>query len=559
MLMMVMMMMPGSPAFSLLALVCLGWSCAHDAVRKPRQMFSSGDPDPPQSSLRVGASFTGLTPAPTVLPADAQSSTTTTITITTTTEPPRSHPGSPSPSRLGEDAALLELHHQPRAARLLAQRRQSSVSDQAQDAGVITTLDNSQELVCNCSTEGVSDPDECDRDTGQCVCLAGYTGLQCEECEEDHFSNGTVGCLPCGCDSFGAVSPECDSSGTCVCKTGVYGPKCDDCHPGFFHFSSTGCQPCQCNGHSTYCHPQSGVCMDCQDNTQGHNCEECMPRYYRAPGGGGVKDKCVPCPCPSHSSSGTCHLDSSAHAVCDECKAGFTPPTCEVCADGFYKSGSECVRCECNGNADPHSAPRTCHPESGRCFLCINHTAGTHCELCASGYTGDALVHNCTLRAGRLLPIPTRTSITTGPQISSSTSAPPLSHLFTSSTAYIGPSKAPPIQSGPGAPAASNSTASALAVVSWTQFNVIILAVIIVLLVLLMGFVGAVYTYREYRNRKLNAPFWTIELKEDNISFSSYHDSIPHAEPGVLLEEEQCAAPPNGQLALAPAANVYKA
>ncbi|MCJ8735415.1 hypothetical protein PDJAM_G00246800 [Pangasius djambal] len=520
MLMMVVMMMSASPAFSLLALVCVGWSCAHDAVRKPRQILSSGDADP-QSSLRVGASFTGLTPAPTVLAADAQTA--------STMEPPTTDPGSPSPARLLAHAAPLELH-KPRAARLLAQRRQSSVSDKAQDAGLITTSDNSQELVCNCSMEGVLDPDECDRDTGQCVCMAGYTGLQCEECEEDHFSNGTIGCLPCGCDSFGAVGPGCDSSGTCVCKTGVYGPKCDDCHPGFFHFSSTGCQPCQCNGHSTYCHPQSGVCMDCQDNTQGQNCEECVPRYYRAPGGGGgVKDECVPCPCPSHSSSGTCHL------------------------------GGECVRCECNGNTDPRSAPRICHPESGRCLLCANHTTGTHCELCASGYTGDALAHNCTLRAPRLLPIPTRTSIITGPQTSSSTSAPPSSHLFTSSPVSIGPSKAPPLQLGPGDPAASNSTASALAVVSWTQFNVIVLAVIIVLLVLLMGFVGAVYTYREYRNRKLNAPFWTIELKEDNISFSSYHDSIPHAEPGILLEEEQCSAPPNGQLALAPAANVYKA
>lgn len=163
------------------------------------------------------------------------------------------------------------------------------------------------------------------------------------------------------------------------------------------------------------------------------------------------------------------------------------------------------------------------------------------------------------LSAARLLPIPTRVSITTGPQTSSSTSAPPSSLLGTSSPASVGLSKAPPLQSGPGDPAASNSTASALAVVSWTQFNVIVLAVIIVLLVLLMGFVGAVYTYREYRNRKLNAPFWTIELKEDNISFSSYHDSIPHAEPGVLLEEEQCSVAPNGQLALAPAANAYKA
>ncbi|XP_058246275.1 multiple epidermal growth factor-like domains protein 9 isoform X2 [Hemibagrus wyckioides] len=446
MVMMVMMMMSASPAFSLIALACLGWSCAHDAVRKPRQILSSGDANP-QSG------FTGLTPAPTVLTAEAQT--------TSSIQPPTSDPSSPSPEHLREDAAVLMELHQPRAERLLAQRRQSSVSDKAQDAGVITTSDNSQELVCNCSTEGVLDPDECDRDTGQCVCMAGYTGLQCEECEEDHFSNGTVGCLPCGCDSHGAVGLGCDSSGTCVCKTGVYGPKCDDCHPGFFHFSSSGCQPCQCNGHSTYCHPQSGVCMDCQDNTQGHNCEECVPRYYRAPGGG-VMDECLPCPCPSHSSTGTCHL------------------------------------------------------------------------------------------ASRTFPNPTRTSITTSPQ--GSTSAPPSSLLFTSS-----PSKAPPLQSGSGDPTASNSTASALAVVSWTQFNVIVLAVIIVLLVLLMGFVGAVYTYREYRNRKLNAPFWTIELKEDNISFSSYHDSIPHAEPGVLLEEEQCSAPSNGQLALAPAANVFKA
>ncbi|KAL6456349.1 hypothetical protein MHYP_G00348920 [Metynnis hypsauchen] len=85
---------------------------------------------------------------------------------------------------------------------------QSLMSDRAQPHA----MENGQELVCNCSAEGALDPDECDRDTGQCVCMVGYTGLQCEECEEDHFTNGTDGCLPCGCDSFGAVSPHCDSS-----------------------------------------------------------------------------------------------------------------------------------------------------------------------------------------------------------------------------------------------------------------------------------------------------------------------------------------------------------
>lgn len=105
----------------------------------------------------------------------------------------------------------------------------------------------------------------------------------------------------------------------------------------------------------------------------------------------------------------------------------------------------------------------------------------------------------------------------------------------------------------------SDNSTSALADVSWTQFNIIILTVIIILVVLLMGFVGAVYMYREYQNRKLNAPFWTIELKEDNISFSSYHDSIPNADVSGLLEDDGNEVAPNGQLTLSTPMHNYKA
>lgn len=100
---------------------------------------------------------------------------------------------------------------------------------------------------------------------------------------------------------------------------------------------------------------------------------------------------------------------------------------------------------------------------------------------------------------------------------------------------------------------------STLAEVSWTQFNIVVLAVIFVVVVLLTGFVGGVYTYREYQNRKLNAPFWTIELKEDNISFSSYHDSLPTADVSGLLEDEVADAVPNGQLAITGPMSIYKA
>ncbi|MGH0119516.1 UNVERIFIED_CONTAM: hypothetical protein FKN15_006008 [Acipenser sinensis] len=113
----------------------------------------------------------------------------------------------------------------------------------------------------------------------------------------------------------------------------------------------------------------------------------------------------------------------------------------------------------------------------------------------------------------------------------------------------------------PTLPSASENitTTATVSEVSWTQFNIIILAVIIVLVVVLMGFVGGVYMYREYQNRKLNAPFWTIELKEDNISFSSYHDSIPNADVSGLLEDEGNEVAPNGQLSLSTPINMYNA
>lgn len=91
----------------------------------------------------------------------------------------------------------------------------------------------------------------------------------------------------------------------------------------------------------------------------------------------------------------------------------------------------------------------------------------------------------------------------------------------------------------------------------WNQFNIIILAVIIIVVLALLAVVGGVYTYREYQNRKLNAPFWTIELKEDNISFSSYHDSIPNADVSGLLEDELSDVG-NGQLALTGPGSLYK-
>ncbi|KAG7480533.1 hypothetical protein MATL_G00057250 [Megalops atlanticus] len=450
-------------------------------------------------------------------------------------------------------------NHLPEERLGIATLTTSSRSPKSTAPPLTPTTASSQDSPCNCTSEGVLDPEDCDRVTGQCSCLSGYTGLQCEDCEEGHFSNGSTGCLPCGCDSFGAVEDRCDSSGICVCKTGVYGPKCDECHPGYFRFSSTGCQPCQCNNHSAYCHPQSGICLNCQGNTKGPSCEECKYNFYRRPDAA-LTDACLPCPCSTVTSTGSCHFDSAGRPVCDQCRPEYQGPNCDQCRDGFYNSDSICVPCECHGNADPAADPRLCNPDTGHCLSCANNTAGTHCELCAPGFSGDPLTHGCTPADVKTLPGPEiRTTTTAPPRITRTTSTPDSGRMtsVTNSTGLRTAVTTQALLTSLGGP--TDNTTAAVTEVSWTQFNIIILAVIIVVVVLLMAFVGGVYTYREYQNRKLNAPFWTIELKEDNISFSSYHDSIPNADVSGLLEDEASEAAPNGQLALTTSMNMYKA
>ncbi|XP_034727925.1 multiple epidermal growth factor-like domains protein 9 [Etheostoma cragini] len=554
----------------------------------------------PESRFALGP-LIGLTPSPAFVSPGPTTTTTSSISKTATTfQPPTTDPTTTATSTTtAPDTGIIsETKEQITApiSRLNGARKRSAdvqtslfapekmlqtmvsmVSQRtANDAWAadnigtsVTSIENSQEGLCNCSSggEGILDPDECEPSTGQCLCVSGYAGLQCEDCEEGHFTNGTSGCTPCACDSFGALNHLCDSSGICKCKTGVYGPKCDECHPGFFHFSSTGCRPCQCQNHTNYCHPQSGVCLNCEGNTQGSKCEECKPGFYRL-AGSALTQACAPCPCSNSTSTATCHTDPSGSPVCDQCLPRYSGPQCDKCSPGFYKASGICAPCDCSGNANPQDPAQLCHPDNGHCLRCINNTAGPQCQLCAPGFIGDARAHNCTRPTTRLFPIPADTTTTKAPASStSSPSATTTGTTWTSAAASTSGGNTSTALSTAAATQAlltslsspTDNTTAALTEVSWTQFNIIILAVIILVVLLLLGFVGGVYTYREYQNRKLNAPFWTIELKEDNISFSSYHDSIPNADVSGLLEDEANEVAPNGQLALTTQGNCYKA
>ncbi|KAK6055015.1 laminin EGF-like protein, partial [Cooperia oncophora] len=83
---------------------------------------------------------------------------------------------------------------------------------------------------------------------------------------------------------------------------------------------------------------------------------------------------------------------------CSNCPQGFTGTSCQNPAVGYcrkkqrdYLNSPDDMAligwsepCACNG----HSI--TCHPETCICTDCEHNTTGDHCDLCKSGYIGDA-------------------------------------------------------------------------------------------------------------------------------------------------------------------------
>lgn len=58
----------------------------------------------------------------------------------------------------------------------------------------------------------------------------------------------------------------------CVnCQHNSYGPRCEQCLPGYFKTGDNigdGCRPCHCHGHGDMCNPLNGENCNCQNNTE---------------------------------------------------------------------------------------------------------------------------------------------------------------------------------------------------------------------------------------------------------------------------------------------------
>ncbi|XP_061609364.1 laminin subunit alpha-2 isoform X6 [Phyllopteryx taeniolatus] len=187
----------------------------------------------------------------------------------------------------------------------------------------------------------------------------------------------------------------------CECPIGYSGLSCEECAAGFYRLRSSshasapasrvptavgmgGCVQCQCSGHSTTCDPDTSICQNCQDNTEGDHCERCAPGFYGVVRG--FHDDCKPCACPlttpGNNFSPMCVTEGYDDYRCTSCPEGYEGKYCERCSTGYHGNpqmpGGRCEECKCS----PWGAlPGPCDPVTGQC-RCTVGASGRSCDQC---------------------------------------------------------------------------------------------------------------------------------------------------------------------------------
>ncbi|CAG09219.1 unnamed protein product, partial [Tetraodon nigroviridis] len=187
----------------------------------------------------------------------------------------------------------------------------------------------------------------------------------------------------------------------CDCPIGYSGLSCEECAAGFYRLRAGwlasappsrlptaagmgGCVQCQCSGHSSTCDPETSICQNCQDNTEGDHCERCAPGFYGVVRG--FHEDCKPCACPltnpENNFSPTCVEEGLDAYRCLACPEGYEGKHCERCATGYRGNpqtpGGRCEECKCSLWG---AWPGPCDPVTGQCRCRVGAT-GQSCDQC---------------------------------------------------------------------------------------------------------------------------------------------------------------------------------
>ncbi|KAL9706445.1 hypothetical protein quinque_009963 [Culex quinquefasciatus] len=178
----------------------------------------------------------------------------------------------------------------------------------------------------------------------------------------------------------------------CNCPAQYGGLSCQDPGPGHYRFKPRlpnkepetiddyvgKSLPCDCNGRSEECHPETGHCLNCRNNTGGDSCQNCAEGFFGNPNYG----SCEACPCPETRKNFAkgCHVKGSE--VSCICKPGYAGKLCERCVKGYYGfpelEDGRCEYCDCNREG---SLSDECEAKSGQC-QCKPGIMGKRCDRC---------------------------------------------------------------------------------------------------------------------------------------------------------------------------------
>uniref|UniRef100_A0A8B9RKF8 Laminin subunit beta 2 n=1 Tax=Astyanax mexicanus TaxID=7994 RepID=A0A8B9RKF8_ASTMX len=213
---------------------------------------------------------------------------------------------------------------------------------------------------CRCSNNiDLSDPEACDRRTGQCrKCLYNTEGSDCSICKSGYYGDGSRrNCRKCTCNFLGTERSQCLSreeclcqrpTGQCQCLPNVVGLTCDHCAPNYWNLAGgRGCESCGCDPNNAYtsaCNEFTGQCQ-CRDGFGGRTCRDCQENFWGDP-----RILCRACDCDRRGIETSQCNRVTGHCAC---RQGVSGVRCDQCARGFSGTFPACQPChQCFGDWD---------------------------------------------------------------------------------------------------------------------------------------------------------------------------------------------------------------